>query len=82
MAAGFSAPTTTPFLTDASKSVSRAWMHYLDDVGSYRIVGQGSPEGVVIAPIGTIYQRTDGGVGTSLYVKEQTSALATGWAAK
>ena len=32
--------------------------------------GKGSPEGVVKAPIGTIYLRTDGGAATTLYVKE------------
>lgn len=32
--------------------------------------GAGSPEGVVTAPIGSFYSRTDGGAGTSFYVKE------------
>jgi hypothetical protein len=43
--------------------------------------GTGSPEGAVIAPIGTLYTRTDGGAGTTLYVKE-SGAGNTGWAAK
>ncbi len=43
--------------------------------------GEGSPEGVVTAPVGTIYQRTDGGAGTSLYVKE-TGVGSSGWTAK
>lgn len=43
--------------------------------------GAGSPEGAVTAPVGSIYTRTDGGVGTTLYVKE-TGTGNTGWAAK
>jgi len=42
--------------------------------------GTGSPEGVVTATVGAIYQRTDGGVGTTLYVKE-TGSGNTGWEA-
>ena len=43
--------------------------------------GVGSPEGVVSAPTGSIYTRTDGGAGTTLYIKE-TGGTATGWVAK
>lgn len=43
--------------------------------------GSGSPEGSVAASIGSIYLRTDGGAGTSLYVKESGTGN-TGWAAK
>jgi len=43
--------------------------------------GTGSPEGAVTAPIGSLFMRTDGGAGTSLYVKE-SGAGNTGWAAK
>jgi hypothetical protein len=42
--------------------------------------GAGSPEGVVSAPIGSLYTRTDGSTGTTLYVK-QTGASNTGWTA-
>lgn len=45
-------------------------------------VAAGSPEGVVAAPLGTQYRRTDGGPGTTLYVKESGAATSTGWAAK
>lgn len=44
-------------------------------------VGTGSPESVVKAPIGTVYRRTDGGAGTTMYVKE-SGAGTTGWVAK
>lgn len=59
------------------------------DAGSYRLgtagptwtSGTGSPEGVAIASIGSLYSRTDGGAGTTLYVKE-SGAGNTGWIAK
>jgi hypothetical protein len=44
--------------------------------------GVGDPEGVVEADIGTLYTRTDGGTGTTLYVKEADDGLDTGWVAK
>ena len=43
--------------------------------------GAGSPEGVITAAVGSMYTRTDGGAGTSLYVKESGSGN-TGWVAK
>ena len=43
--------------------------------------GTGSPVGVVTASVGSLYSRTDGGAGTTLYVKE-TGAGNTGWVAK
>jgi hypothetical protein len=44
-------------------------------------VGAGSPEGVVTAPVGSEYSRTDGGAGTCKYVKESGSSN-TGWVGK
>lgn len=41
----------------------------------------GSPEGVVTAPVGSIYLRSDGGASTTLYVK-QSGTGNTGWVAK
>ncbi len=41
--------------------------------------GSGTPEGAVTADVGSVYHRTDGGSGTSLYVKEIGSGN-TGWA--
>lgn len=43
--------------------------------------GTGTPEGVVTAPVGSIYSRTDGGAGTTLYIKESGTGN-TGWVAK
>lgn len=43
--------------------------------------GSGSPESVQAAAVGSIYLRTDGGAGTTLYVKE-TGTGTTGWVAR
>ena len=43
--------------------------------------GTGTPEAVVTAPVGSMFTRTDGGAGTTLYVKE-TGTGNTGWVAK
>jgi hypothetical protein len=43
--------------------------------------GAGSPEGVVTAPVGSLYSRSNGGALTSLYVKESGSGN-TGWVGK
>jgi hypothetical protein len=43
--------------------------------------GAGSPEGVLTAPPGSTYMRTDGGANTSFYVKESGTGN-TGWVAK
>jgi len=47
----------------------------------YRRMGSGTPEAAVTAPVGAVYHRTDGGAGTSFYVKESGSGN-TGWVAK
>jgi hypothetical protein len=43
--------------------------------------GAGSPEGNVTAAVGSMFTRTDGGAGSTLYVKESGSG-STGWAPK
>lgn len=43
--------------------------------------GTGTPEGAVTGRVGDLFTRTDGGVGTTLYVKESGTG-DTGWAAK
>jgi hypothetical protein len=45
------------------------------------VVGAGTPEGSVTAGVGSVYQRTNGGANTSLYVKESGTGN-TGWVAK
>lgn len=59
----------------------RDWMSKLLDALNERFkTGSGTPEGVVTANGGAIYQRTDGGAGTSLYVKVG-DGTSTGWVA-
>lgn len=43
--------------------------------------GPGTPEGAVTAPSGSLWLRTDGGAGTTFYVKESGTGN-TGWVAK
>jgi hypothetical protein len=43
--------------------------------------GAGTPEGVVSAPVGSLFLRSDGGASTTLYVK-QTGSGNTGWVGK
>lgn len=55
---------------------------WLDWTGNVRLlVGNGSPEGVVTAGVGSEYIRTDGGAGTTHYFKESGTG-STGWVAK
>jgi hypothetical protein len=46
------------------------------------VAGAGSPEGVRAAPVGSLWLRTNGGAGTTLYVKESGGSGDTGWVAK
>ena len=56
---------------------------FTQDNGPTWTSGTGSPEGVVTAPRGSLYSRTDGGTSTTLYVKETgTASSNTGWIAK
>lgn len=42
------------------------------------LAGTGSPEGAVMAPVGSLYSRSDGGTDSSLYRKESGGGI-TGW---
>lgn len=48
--------------------------------GCALIDGSGTPEGAITAPVCSLYYRTDGAAGTTLYVKESGSGN-TGWSA-
>jgi hypothetical protein len=50
-------------------------------LGPFITANTGSPESVVAAPVGSLYVRTDGGAGTTLYVKESGTGN-TGWVGK
>ena len=54
---------------------------YGSDSGPLDTSGAGSPEGVVAAPVGSTYRRTDGTPGQVFYVKESGTGT-TGWTAK
>lgn len=45
------------------------------------LYGNGTPEGVVTAPVGALFTRSDGGAGTTLYIKESGTGN-TGWVGK
>jgi hypothetical protein len=62
-------------------SIDTNGLHLGDLTGPLMKAGTGSPEGVVTAPVGSIYTRTDGGAGTTLYIKESGTGN-TGWIAK
>lgn len=49
--------------------------------GVFIFTGKGSPLNVVVAPVGSLYLRQDGGANTTLYVKE-TLTTSGGWVAK
>lgn len=75
---------------DIGASSSRVATGFFDDVdvgnellfGSVKALsGSGSPESSVTAPVGSLYLRTDGGAGTTLYVKESGTGN-TGWVGK
>lgn len=51
------------------------------DAGPLLSAGTGSPNGVVTAPKGSVYFRTDGGAGTTFFVKESGTGN-TGWVGK
>lgn len=51
-------------------------------LGTVKVMaGTGSPAGVVAAPVGSLFLRSDGGANTSMYVKESGTGTS-GWAAK
>ena len=49
--------------------------------GVYIFSGTGTPLNVVIAPVGSLFLRKDGGTNTTLYIKE-TLTTSAGWVAK
>lgn len=61
------------FMTGADKTK-------LDGVAPWTS-GNGTPEGALVADVGSMYTRLDGGAGTTLYVKE-TGTGSTGWIGK
>jgi len=54
---------------------------YLGGTTSFITQGADTPEGAVTAPVGSLFLRTNGGAGTTFYVKESGSGN-TGWVGK
>ena len=61
--------------------VDRNGVMYLGSAKCLVQTGTGTPEGVVTAPVGSLFLRTDGGATTTLYVKTSGTGN-TGWTAK
>lgn len=68
-------------VTGLSGANMQLLVKYINEYVKYNFVGSGTPENNIEAPIGSIYHRTDGGAGTSLYVKESGTG-DTGWVGK
>jgi hypothetical protein len=74
--------TTRIVLTNTDLRLSGAFLNFGNGTSFPTIrTGAGAPEDVVTARIGSLYLRTDGGAGTSFYVKESGTGN-TGWVAK
>jgi hypothetical protein len=76
-------PTGTPNL-EAMGNVKLAGsvLKYFEFFSGGRMYSNtGTPEGSVAAPVGSMFLRTDGGAGTTLYIKE-SGVGNTGWIAK
>jgi hypothetical protein len=67
--------------TNSNMTSSGITVDYLGAVPLVHMRGTGSPEGIEFGAIGSTFNRTDGGVGASLYVKESSPTLKTGWVA-
>ncbi len=73
--------TTTPAITLTLGAITPSSVASTGAVtGTNLRSGTGTPEGAVTAPIGTLFERTDGSTGTTLYIKE-SGAGNTGWVA-
>jgi hypothetical protein len=71
VAAGAGTAETIPFSVSGAGALESLYQRF----------GSGTPEGVVTAPVGAVFHRTNGGAGTSFYVKESGTGN-TGWVAK
>ena len=78
------------YINTASQNLSSIWQYrdvlgvptWVDIIGPDVLFfsGTGTPEGAVAAEVSSLFHRTDGGSGTSVYIKESGSG-DTGWAA-
>jgi secreted PhoX family phosphatase len=73
-------PVTTRDWDAFIKALNSAEVYYSNN-GAVWIAGTGDPDGAVVAPVGSLFSRTDGGASTTLYVKE-SGTDEKGWVAK
>jgi prepilin-type N-terminal cleavage/methylation domain-containing protein len=81
-------PATSPYTTDSAYTASQVTATCSGTIASSpqcnasRVLttGRGSPEGVVTAPVGSLYSRIDGSGSTAVYRKDSGSGN-TGWTA-
>lgn len=73
-------PLKAPLTTPTNDREFAAWC--LKSGDTRLVTGTGDPNGVYVANRGTLFLRMDGGVGSTLYVKEAGDGLDTGWTAK
>lgn len=57
------------------------WLRGGANVARAILTGEGTPQGNVAAPVGSLFLRSDGGANTTLYIKESGTGN-TGWVAK
>jgi hypothetical protein len=72
---GTLAVTASPVFTTQITTPKVVWSGAVID-----LFGSGTPEGAITAAVGSVYRRTDGSSGTTLYLKESGSGN-TGWVA-
>lgn len=73
---------TTSAASAVKAVISSKGVHIgIDNTTPFLSSGTGTPESVVTAPIGSVFLRSDGGVSTSIYIKESGSGN-TGWVGK
>ena len=88
MADGFSELSVKKLATDEGVAELNRMLQFLfnnvpgDGLNQRIFSGYATPEGAVVADIGSIYLRKDGGATTSIYVKEAGIGTATNWVAK
>jgi hypothetical protein len=76
---GLNLVNTTTDVDDGSIFVVK--VYYNSTLTVFDAAGSGTPEGAVAAAVGSTYRRTNGGAGTTLYVKESGTGN-TGWIGK
>ena len=81
IASDFDSAEGTPLYVDELTGTVYTMKQDGNIVAGGQLSGHGSPEGVIQAAPGSIYVNVDGGIGSTLYVKESGSG-DTGWSAR